>query len=301
MSHRESKSKRRKFVSSVETLEDRLVLNAGAPVPATPPPAASPVSVALVRRFERALDRIDHGFMAKSKHLKTLVIDRTDYLQSVLARVAARAQVEVQNVSVASNTSASVGLATHAQALNNQLEETVASFSTQVTQLSNAFEQEFGVLAGPLAKFSFQLGVPANAIENKFALARAGLTSAVNTLTTAVQNQTAAATSQVSTASSSVSKSTTPATTGATTTSGTTGIGIIATQTFSNAYTQAVTAMDTAINSVDTTVDQVFNVLQTQLGVNFTTLVSALANAPAATLQPSVGYVAGTGVTYTAP
>ncbi len=299
MSRRESKSKRRNFVSSVEMLEERLVLNAGAPVPATPPPAPSPISVAVVRQFERALDRIDHGFMAKSKHLESFVVHRTDYLKSVLARVAARAQVQVQNVSAAANTSSSVGLATHAQALNNQLDQVVASFSTQVTQLSNTFEQEFGVLAGPLAKSSFQLGVPATAIENNFQRARAGFTNAVNTVTTAVQNQTAAATSQVSTASSSVSKSTTPTTTAATTTSATTGIGVIATQTFSNVYTQAVTAMDTAINSVNSTVEQVFSVLQTQLGTNFTTLVSALANAPAATLQPTVGYVSGTGVTFT--
>jgi hypothetical protein len=295
MSHCQSRSRKRKFVGSVEILDDRLVLNAGAPVPATPPPAASPFSVAQVRRFERALERIDHGFLAKSKHLESFVVHRTDYLKSVSARIAARAQVQVLNVSGASNMSSSVGLATHAQSLNNQLDRVVASFSTQVTQLSNAFEQEFGVLANPLAESSLRLGVPATAIENNFQRARAGFTSAVNTLTTAVQSQTAAATSQVSTAS----KSSTPATTAATTTSATTGIGVIATQTFSNASTQAVSGMDTAINSVNATLEQAFSAFQTQFGTNITTLVSALTNAPAASLQPTVGFVSGNGVTFT--
>ena len=167
MSRNQSRSRKRKFVGSAEMLEDRLVLNAGVPAPATPLPASSPFGVAQVRKFERALDRVDHGFMANSKHLKTFVINRTDYLQSVVARVAARAQVQVQHVSAEASASSSVGLASRAQALNNQLNQIVASFNTRVTQLSNGFEQEFGILAKPLSTLSMRLGVPANAIRKQ--------------------------------------------------------------------------------------------------------------------------------------
>ncbi len=170
MSRYQSISRKRKFVGSAEMLENRLVLNAGVPAPATPLPASSPISVAQVRKFERALDRVDHGFMANSKHLKSFVINRTDYLQSVFARVAARAGTGPACEHAEASASSSVGLASHAQALNNQLNQIVGSFNTRVTQLSNGFEQEFGVLANPLAKLSLRL--PSNAIENNLQSAR---------------------------------------------------------------------------------------------------------------------------------
>lgn len=300
MSRYQSRSRKRKFVGSAEMLEDRLVLNAGVPAPATPLPASSPFTVAQVRKAERALDRVDHGFMANSKHLKSFVINRTDYLQSVFARVAARAQVQVQHVSAEASASSSVGLANRAQALNNELNQIVGSFNTRVTQLSNGFEQQFGILAKPLAKLSLQLGVPANALENNFQLARAGLTSAVNSLTSTVQSQTSAATSQVSTASSSQSNATsTSATTGATSTSATNGIGITSTQTFSNGVTQAFSGLNTAINSVDATLGQAFTTFETQFANTVTSALSTFSNTPVATLQPTVSFVSGTGVTFT--
>ncbi len=201
------------------------------------------------------------------------------------------------------NVSSPVGLVSHAQAINNQLEQIVSSFNTRVTQLNNGFEQEFGIVAKPLDKLSLQLGVPANALENNFDLARAGLTSAVNSLTSRVQSQISAATSQISTASSSLSKvgSGASTTTGATTTPATTGIGIISTQTFSNSFTQAVSAMNTAINSVDTAMSQALGAFQTQFTNNVTTLLSTFNTGAAANLQPTVGFVSGTGVTFTSP
>ena len=78
-----------------------LVLNASVPAPATPLPAASPISVAQVRKFERGCSNgsAHHGFMAKSKHLKAFIINRTDQLQSVFARLDACGKVQVQEVS----------------------------------------------------------------------------------------------------------------------------------------------------------------------------------------------------------
>ena len=83
------------------------------------------------------------------------------------------AQVQVQLVSTAANMSSPASLVSRAQAINNQLEQKVSTFNTQVTQLNNGFEQEFGVLAKPLAKLSLRLGVPANALENNLQSARA--------------------------------------------------------------------------------------------------------------------------------
>ena len=300
MSPRRSKSAKRAFLGTVEILDDRLVLNAAAPVPATPAAAPGPFSVAHVRSFERALERVDHGFMANSKHLKSFVINRTDYLRSVFARMADRAQVQVQQVLTGANVSSPVGLLSHAQALNNQLEQIVSSFNTRVTQLNNGFEQQFGVLAKPLAKLSLQLGVPANALENNFQLARAGLTSAVNSLTSTVQSQTSAATSQVTAASSSASSraSSTSSTTGASTTSATTGTGIITTQQFSNSFTQAFTPINSAINSVDATLGQALTTFETQFGNAVTTALSTFSITPAANF-PTVSFVSGNGVTFT--
>ena len=155
MSRREPKSRKRNFVRSLEMLEDRVVLEHGTRYRHSPPLEFPSVWPRFGDRAS-ALERVDHGFMAKSKHLKSFVTERTDYLRNVLARVAARREVQVQNVSVAANMGSSASLATHAQSLNDRLDQIVGSFNTQVTQLSNAFEQELGVLTDPLATHSRQ-------------------------------------------------------------------------------------------------------------------------------------------------
>jgi hypothetical protein len=275
MNPREIQSKRCKFVSSVEMLDDRLVLSALAPVPGTPSAAASPFGAAQVRKFERDLERVDHGFMAKSKHLKAYVTSRTDYLKTEFTRAAASAQEPVQQVSVTSNTSSSAGLGTRGKEVTGQVGQSGASFNT---------------------RSAFRPGVPANAIESSFQAARVGLRSSVNSVTSKLQTITTVVTSRGSSASSSVgnlgkavaSVSTTPSAT-TTTSSTTTGIGTITTQQFSNASTQAAGTINATINGVDATLQQALASVQTQATKNIASAITTFSNAPAGTFEPTVG------------
>jgi hypothetical protein len=200
--------------------------------------------------------------------------------------------------------SSSSGLATHAHALNDQLDKLVASFNTPSTQGKNGFEEDFGIVASPFAASDLQPGVPASAIENNFQGARAGLTNAGPSLGTQLQTQTTAVTSPASSASGSLSKlssasGSASATTNATTTSTTSiEIGTISTQVFSNAYTQASSPLNAAIGSVDASLQQAFGLLQTQVSNDVTSVISAFGNAPARTFQPTVSFATGTGVTF---
>jgi hypothetical protein len=303
MNRRGIQSKRYKFVGSVEMLDDRLVLSALAPVPATPAAAASPNAAAQVRKFEHDLERVDHGFMAKSKHLKAYVATKTDYLKSVFARLTARAQVPVQQVNVTSNTSSSVGPGTRDKGLDNQVDQLVASFNPLVIQLNNGFEEDFGSTTGQFAPSTFRPGVPANAIESNFQSARVGLRSSVSSVTPKVRIVTTVATSRGSSASSSAgnvgnavaSVSTPP---NASTTSTTTGIGTITTQQFSNAFTQAAGTNNSTINGVDATLQQALASVQTQATNSIASATTTFSNAPAGTFQPTVRFVSGNGVTF---
>jgi hypothetical protein len=296
----DTQSKRHRFVSFVEVLDDRLVLSALGPVPASPAPTAGPFSVAHVRQLERDLEQVDHGVMAKSKHLKSSVVVGADRLKTELAKLAAREPVQVQQVSVTSNMSTAAGETTRAQSPKDQVDQLVASFNTPSTQGNDGFGEDFGILTAASAASNFRPGVPASAIESNFQDARAGLINAVKSPASNLQTQATALTSRVSGVSSaSASASATTKATAAPTT--TTGTGTISTQVFSNLYTQASSPIDAAINSVDATSQQVFGLLQTQLSNNVTSAIRTFSSAPAGTFQPTVGFATGNGVTFSSP
>src|SRR5262245_30940472 len=81
----EYKSKRRKTVASIETLDERVVLSIFVPTPATPAPAASPFNAAMVRRFEMRIDRFNRAFLTQSRQLNAMVSQRAARLEASLA------------------------------------------------------------------------------------------------------------------------------------------------------------------------------------------------------------------------
>jgi hypothetical protein len=301
MSYGEYKSNRRKACGSVEFLDDRVLLNAGGGMPATPPPAASPVSVAVVRRFERDVEKLDRAFMHQSKQLNSFVIRRSNQLEAMLASTASRAQVQVQRALDTPGTTSPVSLGTQNQAAQTQLGRAVAAFNIRLNQLNNGLEQQFGVVATPLAQVDARAGVPASALENNLNAARAAFTTsvknAVSSVTAQVQTQASAVTSAASTAATGTSATSTTGTTTASTS--TTANGITATQTFSNAFTQAFSSLNTSINSVNATLAQELQTFQTQFANSLSSAVSAFSTTPLATLLPTVTFVSGTGVTFT--
>jgi hypothetical protein len=293
MSRKEYKSGRRKTVSSVETLDDRVLLAVAVPAPATPPPAPSPVNMAMVERFEHKLERIDREFVAHSKQLKTSLIRKTDQLEAQLTSLAKRPQVQAQLVTNAPGATAPVSLVTQTQAVSNQLNQVVASFNSRLTQLSNSFEQQFGVFANPLEQADARATIPASAFENHLQSARAGLTASVASAVRSVVTLQ----SPTSTASNSATSSTT--TTTGTTASTATTIGVTATQDFSNASTLAFAPLNSAINSVDSTLSGIFGAFQTQFQTNVTSLITGISTTPAGAFQPTTSFVSGNGVTFT--
>ncbi len=208
MSRKEYKSSRRRTVGSVEALDDRVLLTGAVPAPVTPAPAPSPISMAMIDRFEHKLERIDREFLAHSKELKSSAVRKSEHLQAMLASLAKRPQVAAQVVISGSATTASVAPVTRAQAVNNQLDQVVASFGSRLTQLDNAFEQQFGVLANPLEKADLRLGVPVNAFENNFQSACAGLTARVSSTVNAVAASVQSSPNTVSTPATTTSPST---------------------------------------------------------------------------------------------
>ncbi len=290
MNRREAQSsKRRKFVRFVEVLDDRVVLSAVAA--ATPAPVASPFGVAQLGKFEHDLERVDRGLNVHAKHLKSYVTDRTVYIQNVIAKAAARARVSAQSVSVTSNASSSAGQGTHGQSRHDQVDQLVASFGTN-----------------PVAASGSQPGVPTSAIENNLQAAHAGVASVASSSTARTGAQTTVTSSPVgsgtvstSKAGSSTGSSSTSATAGATTTatSATTVIGTAATQVFSNAYTQAGSSITTTFNGVGASLEQAFSTLDTQAGDRIATEIGTFSTAPAGSLEPTVRYVSGNGVTFT--
>jgi hypothetical protein len=289
MNRREAQSgKRRKFSRFVEVLDDRVVLSALAA--ATPAPVASPFGVAQLGKFEHDLERVDRGLNVHAKHLKSYVTDRTVYIQSELARAAARAKVAAQSVSVTSNAGSSAGQGTHGKSRNDQVDQLVASFNS-----------------GPVAAAAAQLGVPTSAIENNLQAAHAGAAGAANSSTGRSGAQTTVSSSPVSSGTVSTGKSgstttsSTSATARATTTatSATTVIGTAATQVFSNAYTQAGGSITTTFNGVGASLEQAFSTLDTQAGDRIATEIGTFSTAPAESLEPTVRYASGNGVTFT--
>jgi hypothetical protein len=287
MNRRETQCKRRKFVRFVEVLDDRLVLSALAA--ATPAPVASPFGVAQLGKFEHDLERVDRGLNVHAKHLKSYITDRTVYIQNAVARAESRAKVSAQSVSVTSNGSSSTGQGTHGQSRNDRVDQLVASFNSSTVAASAA-----------------QPGVPTSAIENNLPAAHAGVLSAANSSTARTGAQTTVSSSPVSSGTLSTSKAgsttgSTSATAGATTTatSATTVIGTAATQVFSNAYTQAGGSITTTFNGVGASLEQAFSTLDTQAGDRIATEIGTFSSAPAGSLQPTVRYVSGNGVTFT--
>ena len=193
-----------------------------------------------------------------------------------------------------SATTAPAGLVTSTQAVSNQLDRVVGSFSSQLTQLDNAYEQQFGILANPLEKVDQRLGVPANAFENNLQFARAGLTAAVSSTVSAVV---ASAPSSTTTASNPATSITSPTTT--TSSTAATTIGTTSTQIFSNAFTQAFGPSNSATNSVDSELSSIFGVFQNQFQTSVTNLISAISTTPTGAFQPVVGFTNGNGVTFT--
>lgn len=303
MRYNESKSKKRKFLGSLEVLDDRLLLNAGVPTPPTPAPAPSPVSAALLHRFERGVQRIDRQFLSKSSELNSFVMRRTAQIESMLASSATRAQVKVQQVITASNTFPRISLTTQNQAINTQLGKVVASFNNRVTQLNNSVEQQFGVFSNSLETADARFGIPANAFENNLRNARAALTSnlstAVHSITAQVQNQTSTMTNAFSNSGTTTSGSSSTGTTSTTGTSTTGTTGTVMTQNFNNAFTQAFSTIDSTINSVDSTLQQNFGTFETQFANNVSGLISTFSTSPFGTFEPTVNFTSGNGVTFT--
>jgi hypothetical protein len=288
MSRNEYKSNRRKRVSSVETLDDRVLLAAAVPTPATPPPAPSPVNGAMVEQFEHRLERIDREFLAHSKQLKSSLIRKTDHLEAELASMAKRPQVQAQLVTNAPGATAPASPVTGTQAVSNQLNQVVASFNSQLTQLSDSFEQQFGVFANPLEQADDRATIPASAFENHLQSASAGLTASVASTVRPVI--------VIGSSTTTVSKPTTSTTTTTTATAATT-TGVTATQTFSNATTQAFAPLNTAINSVNTSLAGIFGAFQNSLQSGVSSLITAINTSP---VEPTVSFVSGNGVTFTA-
>ncbi len=248
---------------------------------------ASPFGVAQLGKFEHDLERVDRGVNVHAKHLKSYVTDRTVYIQSELARAAARAKVATQSVSVTSNTGSSAGQGTHGQSRNDRVDQLVASFnSTSV--------------AGSVA----QPGVPAGSIESDLQAAHAGAAGVANSSTARSGAQTTVSSSPVSSGTGSTSKAgstTSSSSVGATTaaTSATTVIGTAGTQVFSNAYTQAGGSITTTFNGVGASLEQAFSTLDTQAGDRIATEIGTFSSAPAGSLEPTVRYASGNGVTFT--
>ncbi len=168
MSRTEYKASKREFVSSVEPLEDRQVLNVGVPTPPTPAPAPGPFSVAMVRRFDQQLQRLDREFLSKSEQLNMFVMQRTAQIESLLARTASHAQVMAQQALNTSSTLPHVSLATQDQALNMQLGRSVASFNTRLTQLNNSLARQFGGIADSFKQADSRFAIPASAFRKQF-------------------------------------------------------------------------------------------------------------------------------------
>jgi hypothetical protein len=76
-------------------------------------------------------------------------------------------------------------------------------------------------------------------------------------------------------------------------------IGTAATQVFSNAYTQAGGSITTTFNGVGASLEQAFSTLDTQAGARIATEIGTFSTAPAASLEPTVRYASGNGVTFT--
>lgn len=296
MSRKECKSNRHKVIGSVETLDDRVLLSAAAPTPATPAPAASPMNVAMVEQFDRKVERIDHDFVAQSKKLKAAVVRKTDRLEAKLASLAKRPQVQSQLVTNASASITPVSPETRIQVVSNQLDQTVASFSSALTLLNDSFDQQLGIVANPFEQAAENTSIPASALENHLQSSRAGLTaSATGSRPTIVLGSTSTAST---TASSSSTTATTAATTATTTTAATT-TGVTATQDFTDATTQAFAPSNSVTNSVDTALQGIFNSSQSQFQTSLSNAISGISTTPVGAFQPTVSFVSGNGVTFT--
>jgi hypothetical protein len=293
MSRKECKSNRHKVIGSVETLDDRVLLSAAVPTPATPAPAASPMNVAMVEKFDRKVERIDRDFVAQSKKLKAAVVRKTDRLEAKLASLAKRPQVQSQLVTNVSGSTTPVSPVTRIQVVSNQLDQTVASFSSALTMLNANFDQQLGIVANPAAE---NTSIPASALENHLQSFRAGLTaSATGSRPTIVLGSTSTAST---TASSSSTTATTAATTATTTTAATT-TGVTATQDFTDATTQAFAPSNSVQNSVDTALQGIFNASQAQFQTSLSNAISGISTTPVGAFQPTVSFVSGNGVTFT--
>ena len=213
-------------------------------------------------------------------------------MESILARVASRAQVQVQSALTA-GTTPQVSITN--SRLTNQVSALMTISSNRLNQLNNGVQRQFSIFANSFEQSDARFGIPVNALENNLREARAAfttsVTTAVSSITTQVQNQSANLANLVSNAGKSSSNT---GTTGISTT-GTSSVGTTQTQTFNNAFTQAFSSINTTINQVDSSLSQIFGAFNS----NVTALMTALSTSPLGSFQPAMSFVSGNGVTFT--
>jgi hypothetical protein len=300
MKRSESKSKRRRTVTSFEPLDNRVLLSSFAPTPPTPAPAPSPVSAAMVGRFEQRIDRVEHEFLTRAGRLTAMVAHRATKLEDRLEQANSIAQARLQqNALLSSRLTPQVVVLNQSQAVNNQLTSLVTTTSARLNQLNSSMLGKFSLFAVPFVASDAQLNTPAMAFQNDLRFAKFAFTTnvsnTVGSVAAQVQNQVSSLTSAVSKPSTTAT-STTPSTT-ATSTTG--SVGTTQTETFNNLFTQEASSINTAITGVNATLASDFASLTTALNSNVTALASTLSTSALGTFQPVSSFVTGNGVTFT--
>jgi hypothetical protein len=298
MSHRTQRSPRRRFIGSVDQLDNRVLLTIGpvasvtaAASTAQSVPVVASVSPLLTLPFESDVARLDQQFIDQAQALDNLLIARIQSYEAIFASSSASTDARIEGTLDRRSIVRHVRPPISSVLLDAEIAHQEAFFNAQAARLASRFENQMANLATGFEQDSAQFATPASAFFGNIQSAATAFSSQLSSALTAAtnsfengsvalnslfRNPALALSSQIETGAT-ASNASSPGVANAGT-----FVGVVPTfsQAFNAAFTQALGAVTANIQSVTTALQQNFGSFQTQFSANLSSLTTSFESSP---------------------
>jgi hypothetical protein len=298
MIHRAHRSAKRRFIASVDQLDNRLLLTVGPVASVTPSataaqsvPVAAAVSPFLTLAFESEVARLNEQFISQAQAIDNLLIARIQTYEAIFASSAASTDARIAQTLGRRSSARHVRMPPTSALLNAEVAHQEGFFNAKAARLASSFENQIATLASGFEQASAQFAAPASAffgnIQSAATAFSSEVTSALTSVTNSFENGTVALNSLFNNPALALSSQ---IETGATASNASspgvanagTFVGVVPpfSDVFNSAFTQALGTVTANIQAVTSALQQNFGSFQTQFSSNLLSLTTSFELSP---------------------